>query len=182
MTLLFAHVRVNAQHFDTEVQSADRTLEGLSLSGFVSEFRYSKSEVRKGWWDYARNFGNPTNMRSYYKVKVPGNTEKGTKDVIVYTQTTENAGNSVTFFLGLDTKGDTLQQQAAAMLVDFKRLFYIQALLSVIDAKEEQAAKLARSYGEAIMGSEREILLNKIALISREVEEIKVEIRGVERQ
>ncbi|MEO1255432.1 MAG: hypothetical protein AAFY41_11190, partial [Bacteroidota bacterium] len=124
--LLFISLLTFAQkRYDTSTSEAKITLEGKDLVGYETTFDFAREEVRKGWWKYAKAFGNPLNMKSYYKVTIPSETNEGNVDLEVYTQSIAGESGGTSFFLGLEN--EKYQQQALALIADFKKKFYISS-------------------------------------------------------
>ena len=165
--------------FDIETIKSETTLEGKELTGYLSAFDFDRESVRKGWWKYSRDFGLPLNMKEYYKVTIPANITDGNVDLVIYSQT-EVVQDGVNFFLGLED--DKYDKQAYNLLVDFKKSFYISRLIQKIADKEVQAKKLGNAYNDAFLDSERKNILDNLLRVKSEIEELKEDIRVIERQ
>ena len=161
-----------------DAHSSQLTLEGKALAGYSSAFDFSREEVRKGWWKYAREFGSPLNMKDYYKVTIPSETTDGNVDLEIFTQTTAGEGGTL-FFLGLENT--KYKEQALTMLQDFKKKFYISDLLSRIDEKLDASFDLSKAYRDEILDDRKKELLRQITQLEKEVEVLKQEIRTIER-
>lgn len=177
--LLFAVISVSAQKkYDTQTTVASRSLEGKSLSGYSTGFDFDKESVRRGWWEFARDFGSPLNMKEYYKVTVPSSVNEGNVDLVIYTQT-EAGQSGVVFFLGVE--GDNYKEQTKSLLLDFKKDFYIGNLLDRIDEKERRAKSLSSEYADSVIESRKEELLDQLTIIRGEIDVLKEEIRKIEK-
>lgn len=165
-------------NYGTKTESTQLSLEGKTLRGYRTNFDYGWEEVRRGWWEYARKFGSPLNMKTYYKVTIPSETTDGNVDLEIFTQTTECKGGT-DFFLGLEN--ETYKEQALALLIDFKKSFYINDLVEEIEEKQKLADDLGDEYREMVLESRKQKLLQKINQLEKEVEALKERIKEVER-
>ncbi len=154
------------------------TLEGKSLTGYTTSFDFAREEVRKGWWKFAREFGSPLNMKTYYKVTVPSEGTDGNVDLEIYTQTTDGKGGTQ-FFLGLES--GTYKDQALTMILDFKKKFYINDLLAQIEENQTKSEKLSNEYREAILESKQQDLLKQITDLEDENQKLKERIKKIEK-
>ena len=143
----------------------------------MTAFDFSREDVRKGWWKYARTFGSPLNMRTYYKVTIPSETTDGNVDLEIYTQTTSREEGGTTFFLGLENK--TYEKQALAMILDFKKSFYLEQLVEAIAEKQKKANELSNQYLDSILDDKRKELLTNIAQIEAEIQQLMEEIKVI---
>lgn len=164
--------------YDTNVTAGQLTLEGKSINGYTTTFDFSREDVRKGWWKYAREFGSPLNMKTYYKVTVPSETNEGNVDLVIFTQTTAGEGGT-RFFLGLESK--QYNEQAKAMIADFKKRFYINDLVDQIEVKQKEADRLSDEYRNTILKKNQQEILKKIADIENEVEQLKSLLKSIEK-
>lgn len=125
------------------------TVEGKSLDAFSTSFNYSAKEIEKEWWKYCRNFGRPVNMRTYYRVIVPSETNTGNVDLMLLARATPQQNGSV-FYLGIDTekipaaKQATYQRQVRSVIGDFKKGFYLESLQDQLEREEKKAKKLSK--------------------------------------
>lgn len=176
--LLFAAISVWSQKkFDNQITAASKSLEGKSLSGYSTQFDFDRESVRRGWWEYSREFGSPLNMKTYYKVKIPSTANEGNVDILIFTQT-EAGTSGVVFFLGVES--DQFKDQAKSLLQDFKKSFYIDDLLSQINDKQKSAKSLSDEYEDTVLDTKREELLSQITVLKDEIEKLKSEIRKIE--
>ncbi len=164
--------------YNNNTSAENLNLEGKALSGYKTAFDFGREEVRKGWWKYAREFGSPLNMKSYYKVTVPSETTDGNVDLEIFTQTTAREGGGTEFFLGLTT--EKYKEQALSMILDFKKKFYIMELVSLIAKKQNEAKDLCDEYLDQVLDSKRSQLLDKINEIESEINELREEIKSIE--
>lgn len=178
MLLFTTMVSFSQKQYSPGTESTQLSLEGKSVKGYKTNFDFGWEEVRRGWWEYARKFGSPLNMKTYYKVTVPSGTTDGNVDMEIFTQTTDGKGGS-DFFLGLEN--EKYKDQALAMLLDFKKNFYIQDLLEQIDEKQKEADDLSTKYRDAVSESEREETLKNIRQLEKDVEGFKEEIKKIEK-
>lgn len=167
------------KEYDTRISKAETTLEGKTLKGYRTHFDYEREEVRRGWWEYAREFGTLLNMKTYYKATLPSTTTDGNVDVIIYAETAPSE-SGVTFFLGLAEK--KYNEQAKNLLLDFKKTFYIERLLDAIKAKERELKKLSDAYRDTVLDDEQQVILGEITLKKATIESLKEEIRKIERK
>lgn len=175
---MFAAISVWAQKkYDNQITAASKSLEGKSLSGYSTQFDFDRESVRRGWWEYSREFGSPLNMKTYYKVKIPSTSNEGNVDILIFTQT-EAGTSGVVFFLGVES--DQFKDQAKSLLQDFKKSFYIDDLLSQINDKQKSAKNLSDEYEDTVLDTKREELLSQITVLKDEIEKLKTEIREIE--
>ncbi len=165
--------------YSPKATAAQLSLEGKALKGYTTNFDFGWEEVRRGWWEYARAFGAPLNMKTYYKVTVPSQISDGNVDIEIFTQTTDGNGGS-DFFLGVEN--EKYNEQALAMILDFKKEFYIKDLLERIEDKQEKADDLSDEYRDAALETKKQELLNQIAEIEKEIEGLKAEIKMIEKK
>lgn len=154
-----------------------KSIEGKSLNGYSTHFEFEREVVRRGWWDYSREFGNPLNMKEYYKVTIPSTTTDGNVDLVIYTQSIQAKGGAH-FFLGVE--GEEYKEQSKNLLIDFKKSFYIKQVIKQIEAKQAEAKELSEAYNDTVLEDERKSILDKITLIKSDIEQLKSEIRGIE--
>ncbi|MEO9872338.1 hypothetical protein [Ekhidna sp.] len=164
--------------YDQKTENSDLTLEGKSLKGYKTSFDFGREEVRKGWWKYAREFGSPLNMKSYYKVTIPSETTDGNVDLVIFTQTLDGNGGT-DFFLGLEN--EKYREQGLSMVLDFKKKFYINDLVKQIDHKLDQSYSLSQQYRDEILEDKKQELLDRITSLEQEVEGLKDLIRMIEK-
>lgn len=160
------------------MSSPQITLEGKTLIGYATQFDFSREEVRKGWWKYAREFGSPLNMQSYYKVTIPSETTNGNVDLEIYTQTTDDV-QGVRFFLGLES--ETYKDQALTMLRDFKKKFYINSLIEEIESNQKESVKLSAEYRNEVLESKQKQLLSQITALEQANELLREQIKAIEK-
>lgn len=175
---MFGFLSVSGQkRFDLAVKGASLDLDGKGLAGFASEFDFTREEVRKGWWKYARQFGSPLDMRTYYKVTIPATATDGNVDLLVFTQTIEEGGKTQ-FMIGL--KEEKYKAQAEELLRVFKKDFYIQFYLGELKLRELEAEKYADQYESALLEGEKFAALTLLNTTKQEMELLKEEIRKVD--
>ncbi len=165
ITSLFAQKK-----YSVEATSAQLSLEGKSLTGYRTNFDFAWEDVRKGWWKYAREFANPLNMKTYYKVTVPSSNTDGNVDLEIFTQSSDGQGGT-DFFLGLEN--EKYKDQALSMLLDFKKEFYINDLLKQIASNQSESDKLSSAYRDTVIESERQKYLGQI----KELEEVNLSLK-----
>lgn len=168
---------VGQKKFDLTLSSSSLDLGEKQIDGISSAFDFTRDEVRKGWWKYAKRFGSPLDMRTYYEVKIPASLNEGNVDLKVFAQSIES-GDQTDFKIGMAE--DQYKTQAEALLKAFKKDFYIQYYLNEIKVIELEAAKYSGQYESAIDGDEKERLLSSIEQVKLKVEQLKEEIRKVE--
>lgn len=166
--------------FDLNTEKVSRTLEGKTLQGYTTNVAFSREEVRRGWWEYARTFGAPLNMKEYYKIKIPSETNDGNVDLWIFTQSGESDGKGTAFFLGIEN--DQYLSQAHTMIRDFKRTFYIKQLTKQMDECITKTQALSKSYEKAILDTRKKELLNKIVALEAEVGVLKERVKKVENE
>lgn len=164
--------------YSPKAASSQLILEGKSLTGYSTNFDFAREEVRKGWWKFAREFGSPLNMKTYYKVTIPSERTDGNIDLEIFTQTTDGQGGT-DFFLGLENK--TYKEQARTMLRDFKKKFYINDLLDQIDANQAKSEKLSGEYRNAVLESKQQELLNEITALEEVNQQLREQIKAIEK-
>lgn len=169
---------IGQKKYSAKATSTEITLEGKTLVGYKTSFDFQWNEVRKGWWKYAKDFGAPLNMKTYYKVTIPSETTDGNVNLEVFTQTTEGK-KKTDFFLGLEN--NKYEEQALLLLQDFKKKFYIEDLLAKIEKEQQQSEKLSDQYRNRSSKKQKQEALQKITKIERSIEALKEEIRRIER-
>lgn len=170
-------VSFSQKKYVPKATSAQLSLEGKTLKGYSTNFDFGREEVRRGWWEYARAFGAPLNMKSYYKVTVPAQVNDGNVDIEIFTQTTDEKGGAE-FFLGVEN--EKYNEQAQAMILDFKKEFYIKALVEQIEEKQQKADDLSAAYRDAVLETRKQELLDQITAKEEEIERLKQEIKKIE--
>ena len=163
--------------YEPKASAAQLSLEGKTLKGYTTNFDFGREDVRRGWWEYAREFGAPLNMKTYYKVTVPSQINDGNVDIVIFTQTTDGNGGS-DFFLGVEN--EKYNEQALAMILDFKKEFYIKDLVERIEEKQEKADDLSDEYRDAVLEGKKQDLLNQITAIEQEIEGLRQRIKTIE--
>ncbi len=173
ITSLFAQKK-----YSVEATSAQLSLEGKSLTGYRTNFDFAWEDVRKGWWKYAREFANPLNMKTYYKVTVPSSNTDGNVDLEIFTQSSDGQGGT-DFFLGLEN--EKYKDQALSMLLDFKKEFYINDLLKQIASNQSESDKLSSAYRDTVIESERQKYLGQIKELEEANLSLKEQIKQIEK-
>ncbi len=163
--------------YDSKAVSAQISLESKTLKGYKTSFDFSWENVRRGWWRYAREFGTPLNMKTYYKVTIPSSTTDGNVDLEIFTQTTDVNGGSE-FFLGLEN--EKYKAQALALILDFKKKYYIDVLVATIDLNLEKADDMGDQYRGAATEKEKQELLKQMTELEKENEQLKEWIKEIE--
>ncbi|MEP1034429.1 hypothetical protein [Ekhidna sp.] len=177
--LLFVFSLTFAQKkYSSKAASSQLTLEGKTLTGYTTSFDFAREDVRKGWWKFAREFGSPLNMKTYYKVTIPSERTDGNVDLVIYTQSNDGNGGTM-FFLGLENK--TYKDQALTMILDFKKKFYINDLLAQIENNQSKSEKLSVEYRDSVIESKQQELLEKIADLESINQELKEQIKKIEK-
>ncbi|WP_436514811.1 hypothetical protein [Ekhidna sp. To15] len=177
--LLFVFTLTFAQKkHSSKASSSQLNLEGKALTGYTTSFDFAREDVRKGWWKFAREFGSPLNMKTYYKVTIPSERTDGNVDLEIFTQTTDGQGGTE-FFLGLENK--TYKDQALTMILDFKKKFYINDLLEQIETNQAKSEKLSSEYRDAVLESKQQELLKQITDLEKENQRLKEKIKKIEK-
>lgn len=158
------------------LKESDVTLEGKTLHGFTMGFGFSRPEVRKGWWAYARKIGAPDNMRTYYKVKIKQGEGKQAAYLTLYSKTTTKETQGVDFFLG--SEDARFKDQVQLLLIDFEKNFKISKILDQIKLVEIKSGDLAALFSDT---REKDLLAQLIAC-EKEIETYKNEIKKIERK
>lgn len=175
---MFGLIQLNAQKkFDLDVESSTLDLDGKSLTGYSSSFDFTREETRNGWWKYARQFGSPLDMRTYYRVKIPSETTDGNVDLVIFTQAIEQNGQTV-FSMGIEEEKYKIQVEE--LLKVFKREFYIQYYLDQLKLKENEATNYSEQYADTSITDEKDKILTQLNTAREAVERLKEEIRKVE--
>ncbi len=170
-------VSFSQKKYVPKATAAQLSLEGKALKGYTTNFDFGWEEVRRGWWEYARAFGAPLNMKTYYKVTVPSQVNDGNVDIEIFTQTTDGNGGS-DFFLGVEN--EKYNEQALAMILDFKKEFYINHMVEQIEKKQEKADDLCDEYRDAVLETRKQELLSQITAIEQEIEGLRQRIKTIE--
>lgn len=170
-------VSFSQKKFEPKATSAQLSLEGKTLKGYTTNFDFGWEDVRRGWWEYARAFGTPLNMKTYYKVTVPSQINDGNVDIEIFTQTTDGNGGS-DFFLGVEN--EKYDEQARTMILDFKKEFYIKDLVEQIEKKQEKADDLSDEYRDSVLETKKLELLNQISTIEKEIAQLRDRIKAIE--
>lgn len=168
---------VNAQvTYENFLTESSENFKNKSFNGYSTFFDFSREEVRRGWWEYAKKFGNPINMKTYYQVKVSSAYTDGNVDLMLYSKT-EASDGGVSFFLGIEESD--FNNQLKNLLVDFKKEFYIKKILERIEAAQKEAAKQSDDYRSTFLSDERGVILNSLSKIIRSVDSLRNEIKEV---
>ncbi|MBC6399441.1 MAG: hypothetical protein GDA37_00195 [Ekhidna sp.] len=174
---LFCAFMVNAQlTYESSLTEKSENLEGRSLNGYSTVFDFSREEVRRGWWEYAKKFSNPVNMKTYYRVNIPSDHTDGNVDLMLYSKT-EVSDSGVGFFLGIEE--NAFNSQIKNLILDFKRAFYIKKILEKIKEKEIEATRMSRDYVSTILSDERVIVLDSLSKVISSIDSLRNEIKGV---
>lgn len=157
-----------AQSFDKKINSATLTLPDKEVKGFVTSFDFSADNVQLSWWKYAKRFALPQNQRTHYEVTIPATNDS--KELVIYTQLGEETGKPITFKLGL--KSDNMsedekkkyQDQAKALLLDFKRWHYLRHYEEQLEELEKSVTKTAGTNWDEWMAfvAQRAAIIEKI--------------------
>lgn len=142
-----------AQSFDSKITNATLQIGEGALPGFKTQFDFPPQNVEKGWWKYAKKFALPKNMRSHYEVTIPATNDS--RSVVIYT-TKEKSGNGTLFSLGLKQEGMSEEEktkfsgQARALLLDFKRWYYLREYEEQLDRLEKGISRKGKKWEEWI--------------------------------
>ncbi len=117
-------------------------------------------------------------MKTYYKVTIPAGSTDGNVDLEIFTQTTDGTGGT-DFFLGLESK--EYMDQALSMLLDFKKEFYINDLVTQIAANQSKSEKLSAAYRNTVIESEQQEFLNQITELEKLNKQLKEWIKEIEK-
>jgi len=123
--------------------------------------------------------GSPLDMRTYYQVKIPSETNDGNVDLTIYSQTVEEGGKII-FKIGLEEK--KYKVQVEELIKIFKKNLYIQFYLAELKLCELEAESIASEYASAVLDSKKDELLNVLTVKREVVEKLKEEVRKVESQ
>jgi len=181
MLLLFGcHLTLAQKKYDSKTIQDKVTLEGKSIIGYSTNFDFNREEVRYGWWSYSRKFGNPVNMKSYYKVIIPSSTNDGNQDMMVYTQTLASPRSGVTFFLGVENQ--EYSEQCKSLVIAFKKKFFIDQIVEKIEHKEARAKELGEKYEKEVLDDKKQDYLNELDKILKEIVALREEIKEIEKE
>lgn len=177
---LFAFIAVFSQKsFNNNFEKTSFVIAEKKLSGYKTLFDFNRGDVRKGWWKYAREFGNPVDMRKYYKVVIPAASNDGNVDLMIYAVSSES-GEDCSFFLGITDK--QYDKQALTLIKDFKKQFYIEFYLNEVKQKQEEAEELSEEYDNKRGRRKKKAILDSLNQKRAEIDQLKEVIKGVERQ
>ena len=129
------------QSFDKKITSDKLKLPDEEVAGYSTSFDFSQEKIRLAWWKYAKKFALPKNMRTHYEITIPAT--ENARSVVIFTQSLGESKPS-TFKLGIKTNDMSKEEkqkyskQAKAMLLDFKRWYYLRHY-------EEELEKLEKS-------------------------------------
>jgi hypothetical protein len=127
--LFLLSLTIYGQSFDKKISSSELKLPDRTVEGFSTSLDFSSEKVILGWWKYAKKFALPKNLRTHYEVTIPS-TETARK-VVIYTQA-EGENKPIVFKLAIKSNRMTKEEkqkyskQAKAMLLDFKRWYYLR--------------------------------------------------------
>ncbi len=153
--LVLFSVMCVGQSFDKKITSATLTLPDKEEKGFVTSFDFGSDNVRLSWWKYAKRFALPLNQRTHYEVTIPATNDS--KAVVIYTQTGEETSKPISFKLALKVDNMTeeekkkYQEQAKALLLDFKRWHYLRHYEEQLEELEKSVTKTAGTNWEEWM-------------------------------
>ena len=174
---MFYAFTVNAQiTYENSLKENTESLEGKLLNGYSTVFDFSREKVRRGWWEYAKKFGNPINMKTYYKVKISSDYTDGNVNLILYAKTEVSDGR-VDFFLGIEE--GNFNNQIKSLIMDFKRGFYIKNILERIENEKGKAVRIAHKYNSKSLSDKRSIILDDLSEIITSIDSLKHEIKGI---
>jgi hypothetical protein len=180
LLFLFAFTAVISQKtFTEEFEKTSFVVEGKTLGGYKTMFDFSREQVRKGWWKYAREFGSPLDMRKYYKVIIPAASNEGNVDLMIYAVSTE-IGDNCSFFLGIENA--QYDKQAAKLVKDFKKQFYINFYLAEIKKKQAESEELSEEYDGKRGRRKKKLILDALNEKRAEIDQLKEVIKSIERQ
>lgn len=146
LSLFFLSLLVLGQSFDKKIVSNKLELPNEEIAGYSTSFDFSQDKIQLAWWKYARKFAFPKNLRTHYEVTIPAT--ENVRSVVIFTQSIGEF-KPTTFKLGIkigDLSKEEKQKyskQAKAMLLDFKRWYYLRYY-------EEQLKKLEHSLPSSI--------------------------------
>lgn len=171
---------ISQKKFNSSFEKTSFVIDGKTLTGYKTPFDFTREQVRKGWWKYSREFGNPLDMRKYYKVVIPASSNEGNVDVMIYAVTTEVNNKACSFFLGV--KNQKYESQAVKLAKDFKKQFYIDFYLEKIERKQKEAEGLSEEYDGKKGRRKKKSILDALNEKRAEVDQLKELIKGIERR
>lgn len=134
------------QSFDRTIQGSTLSLPEKSLEGFATKMDFGADDLKLGWWKYAKRFALPLNQRTHYEVTIPATNDS--RKVVIYTMVGDESNKPYSFKLALPTDGMSEEDkkkysaQAKAMLLDFKRWYYLRHY-------EEKLSALEKEFGRS---------------------------------
>ncbi len=177
MVILFCFSSIKAQKgYNDSIQEATRNFEGKVIAGYITDFHFSRKDIRRGWWEYARKFGNPINMKEYYKVKIPASYTDGNVDLMIFSKIEEREVR-IMFFLGIEES--EFKEQIQTIIVEFKRNFYINKILEEIEHRNKEAATLSESYSSTFISEEKQVALQKLVEVNIAIEKLEKKIKDI---
>lgn len=141
------------QRLDPEISETRLMISGASHAGFSTYFDQPANVIQKSWWRYAREFGRPLNMKTYYEVTIPSTENTGNVDLVLLSKTLVK-GNGSTFFLTIadeqlpDNRKTAYREQVRLILLEFKRVHFLDEMEELIQAQEKKVKKLSKEVEE----------------------------------
>lgn len=172
-----------AQQFTPNIYEETLTVAGAARAGYITDFPFSAKEIEKEWWRFAKEFGRPLNMRSYYETTIPSEINSGTVDVILLSKTLRK-GSGSQFFLSLKAdklpkdKKDEYFNQVKQIIQNFKQSIYLDKLETGLAKLETKAARASKRVEKAD-GRQRAKRIGELEQLREEIQEYKSLIKSI---
>lgn len=171
------------QSFDPTINATSWTIDGEVRPGYSTDFDFSAKDVEKGWWRFSRSFGRPLNMKTYYRVTIPSETNRGNVDLELLARVVPGKQGS-TFFLTINdkqipkSKQNDYLGQVKTILQDFKMSFYLSCLEDLLKKEEKKAKKLSKKVDRADDNG-KEKMLNALTAQETKLEELREKVKRI---
>lgn len=173
---------VLAQIYSPDYARAKVEIADSQLSGYTTRFDVEEKMVRRGLWQYSKSFAKLDNLKQYYVINIPASENEGNMDVVLFAKTLPNESETE-FSLVLDREGlpeneiGKFEKQTEALLVDFKKHFYVELYQDKIDDLTKKSSKAGKRYERMLRKEKDETesvgLLNEIQSLEKQIQAIR---------
>ena len=162
--------------FDLKVNITEFDLEDMHLYGFETNFGFSRKEIRKGWWEFTKQYGKLTNMRSYYRLKISGRATGENTGLTIYFRSTEAPGGSR---LEIGTEEKKYRNDLKDLLIAFKKDFYLRYYLDQLRRATASGERAGKAYPNILMPEEKNEWLEQLQMNQEKLHQLRTAIKAI---
>ena len=138
-----------APFFDSEIKTAQLSVDNVSHSGYSTGFDFTATNVEKGWWKYLSSVARVKDRKTYWILTVPPKKGESSQAVVMYSSI-KAVGKTSTLTLALDASQmdrkvrEDYLDQTKKFVAEFKAKFYGDDIQDRIRASEKEARAISK--------------------------------------